>query len=178
MHIFLARHGRTNYNDLDLCNSDPSVDVHLTETGKHQSQELAEKLKHASFTDIYTSELKRTQQTAAIINQYHHAELHTDSRLNDNRTGYEGQPATKYYDALQASPDKWTVRFNDGESWEDVKVRVQDFLDDLQAQPYDSVLIVTSMVIIQIMCGLVRRLTNDQAFELHIDQGTYIELGI
>ncbi len=31
--IYLARHAQTNYNVLDLANSDPSVDVHLTSKG-------------------------------------------------------------------------------------------------------------------------------------------------
>lgn len=106
------------YNDLGLCNADPTVDVSLTETGKEQAEKLAEAFKHTTFGCIYISELKRTQQTAEYINHYHHVESRIDKRLNDNRTGYEGRPADEHYAALAASPDRWTVRFNDGESWD------------------------------------------------------------
>ena len=75
MKIYFARHGRTNYNDLDLCNADPSVDVHITELGAEQAKALADKLKDLPLDRIFVSELKRTQQTAEIVNSFHDAPI-------------------------------------------------------------------------------------------------------
>ncbi len=54
MNLYLARHGRTNYNDLGLCNADPTVDVHLTALGIEQAKANRSKTlkeRAASFTD-------------------------------------------------------------------------------------------------------------------------------
>ena len=79
MKLYLARHGWTNYNDLRLCNADPTVDVHLTPTGVSQAEALADKLKQTALDHIIVSELKRTQQTAEIVNRFHHLEIEVDA---------------------------------------------------------------------------------------------------
>lgn len=149
MKLYVARHGQTNYNDQGLCNSDPRTDVHLTEMGTKQAENLANNLKDININQIFVSELKRTKQTADIVNQFHNAPIKVDARLNDNRSGYEDKHFSEYYAALDKADNRWTVRFNDGESLEDVKERVRNFLDELKGKDYNSVLIVTSMVIVQ-----------------------------
>lgn len=131
MKIYFVRHGRTNYNDLELCNADPSVDVYITPTGVEQAKTLARKLKDVPIDRIYVSELKRTQQTAAIVNEFHNAAIEIAPLLDDHRSGFEGKPAKLLMDALDEAEDRWTVRFNDGESIEDMKERVAKFLDEL-----------------------------------------------
>ena len=44
MLILLTRHGRTNYNDMGLCNADPATDVYLTSEGIEQAKALRTKL--------------------------------------------------------------------------------------------------------------------------------------
>jgi probable phosphoglycerate mutase len=96
----IARHGETNYNELGLCNSDPEVDVHLTDVGQEQARELAKKLKDVSIDQIYVSRLRRTKQTADIVNQYHSAPISVDARLDDTKSGYENDYFSKYSEAL------------------------------------------------------------------------------
>lgn len=178
MKIYLARHGRTNYNDLGLCNADPSIDVHLTDTGKSQAKALAEKLKSVDLDRIYVSELKRTLQTAEIVNQYHGVDILTDKRLNDGRSGFEGKHFSEYDAALDSSTDKWTVRFNDGESIQDIRDRAEKFLKDMESTGLDSVLIVTSAWIIQALLAILQNLTFEESWELDIQQGDFIELEV
>nr|WP_292992781.1 histidine phosphatase family protein [Nitrosomonas sp.] len=64
------RHGRTNYNDLGLCNDDPARDVYLTEAGIAQAQSAALALREVAFERILVSPLPRTRQTAEIVNRY------------------------------------------------------------------------------------------------------------
>ena len=176
MKIYLARHGQTNYNDLKLCNADPTVDVHLTDLGLNQSKNLAEQLKDIPIEIIYISELRRTKQTAEIVNKYHQIEINVDPRLNDNRTGFEGKLIQDYLDALNHTANAWTVRLNGGESLEDVVKRAQSFLDYLKKTEYKTVLIVSSQVIIQYIDGIVKQVPNVVAYSLDIEKGSYIKL--
>ncbi|HTE57903.1 MAG TPA: histidine phosphatase family protein [Verrucomicrobiae bacterium] len=176
MKLYVARHGQTNYNDLGLCNADPSVDVHLTKDGIGQVEGLSERLKHIDIDQIFVSELKRTKQTAEILNKYHDAPVATDARLNDNRTGYEGLDYRKYLAALDSAENKWSVRLNDGESLEDVRVRIRSFLDSLKSKDFDAVLIVTSMFIVQAIYGVVHDLSYQEAWDLQVDKASCIEL--
>lgn len=173
--MYIARHGQTNYNDLGLCNSDPKMDVHLTEVGKRQAQNLADRLKEVDIDQIFVSELKRTQQTADIVNQFHNAPVKVDARLNDNRSGYEDRHFSEYYAALDNSNDKWSVRLNDGESLDDVKVRVRDFLDELKAQNYNLVLVVTSIVIVQAIYSILGNHSNQKAWDFEVDKASCTE---
>jgi probable phosphoglycerate mutase len=176
MKVYLARHGQTNYNELQLCNADSSVDVHLTRLGIKQAGKLAESLKNVPLEAVYVSELHRTKQTAEIISKHHKIALTVDSRLHDNRTGYEGKPVKDYLDALYKAKDMWTVRLNDGESIEDVKQRVSSFIEDLKNKKYETVLIVTSQMVIQCFNAIVNHLSNEKSWGFDIDQGSYTEL--
>lgn len=178
MKIYFARHGRTNYNDLELCNADPSVDVHITPEGEEQAKTLADRLKDVPIERIFVSQLKRTQQTAAIVNEFHKAPVETAPLLNDHRSGYESKPAKLLEEALDRAEDRWTARFNDGESIEDVKQRVKTFLDELKTKPYDVVLVVTSQWIVQVAVAIIENISNEEAWKLEVQPGDYFELEI
>lgn len=178
MKIYLARHGRTNYNDLNLCNGDPSVDVHITDVGVKQAEALADKLKEVPIDHIFVSEMRRTRQTAEIVNQFHDVTIETVPLLNDHRSGYEGKDAQLLMDALDAADDRWTARFNDGESIEDMKQRVTTFIDELKAKPYHTVLIVTSGWVIRVMVAIIENIPNEEAWAREAEQGDYLEFEI
>jgi len=178
MKIYLARHGQTNYNEARLCNGDPNVEVYLTETGISQVNKLAEDLKESSFQHIFVSELLRTQQTADAVNQFHHLPITIDARLNDNRSGFEGKRVEDYYAAIDKSPNKWDVRFNGGESVADVKKRVNSFIEDLKKTKYDSVFIVTSMIIIQLIFGIIENLSCEELWKIKVERGSCAEVDL
>ncbi len=178
MKIYFARHGRTNYNDLELCNADPSVDVYVTPVGKEQARALAKNLEQVPIERIYVSELRRTQQTAAIVNEFHHVPIEVAPLLNDHRSGYEGKSAKLLMQALDEAEDRWTARFNDGESIEDMKHRIEMFIDELKTEPYDIVLVVTSQWVIHAAVAIIQHISNEDAWELNVEQGSYLELEV
>lgn len=134
------RHGRTNYNELGLCNDDPSQDVHLTEAGIEQARAAALALRDVTFERIVVSPLQRTRQTAEIVNRYHAAPIAVHADLADIRSGFEGKPVSDYFAAI--SHDPLRVRVNGGESLLDHKQRVLRFIDWLKAQQDKNLLIV------------------------------------
>jgi alpha-ribazole phosphatase len=178
MKVYFARHGTTNYNDLWLCNADPSADVYITAKGIRQAKVLAEKLKETPIDHIFVSELKRTQQTAEIVNGFHHAPVEVAPLLNDHRSGFEGKNFVLLTEAMDNADNRWTARFNDGESVEDMKKRVATFLNELKTKPYDTVLVVTSKWIIQAAVMIINNISYEEAWALDVQQGDCIELEV
>jgi len=140
MDFYCMRHGRTNYNDLGLCNDDPSRDVYLTETGIAQAQSAALELRDAAFERIFVSPLPRTRQTAEIVNRFHAVPIEMHADLADIRSGFESQPVSDYFAAI--SHDPLLARVNGGESLLDHKQRVARFIDWLKTQRDEAVLVV------------------------------------
>ena len=176
MKVYLLRHGQSTYNVLGLCNDDPSVDVHLTDIGIEQADKLAKELQNAAFERIFVSRLRRTQQTANIINTHRRTPITIDARLDDNKSGFEGKPNSEHVAALDASDDRWTARFNDGESFADVKIRVKAFMDELKKSNYQSIVIVSSRTIIQMFYLLLHHLPNEKLWDITVDKGSCREV--
>lgn len=154
---------------LGLCNDDPKVDVHLTKKGIKQAEALAEKLRPEKIDCIIISELPRTKQTADILNRFHKAPILVDPRINDIRNGFEGKPVEEYRAAMRAAKDRWTVRFNGGENFEETKQRVALFLNDLRKRTEDSVLIVTHQAIAKHIYGNLHNLSNEEIVGIPAD---------
>lgn len=60
--IYIVRHGQTDYNAKSIVQGS-GIDSDLNEEGYRQADKLYEKYKNHSFSKIYISKLKRTQQT-------------------------------------------------------------------------------------------------------------------
>lgn len=148
----------------------------MTEAGAAQANELADKFKDIPLERIFVSELMRTQETAAVINRFHGVGIEVAASLNDHRSGFEGKSAKLLFDALDASEDRWTAHFNDGESIEDMKRRVASFIDDLRTRQLDTILVVTSQWIIYSAVAIIRGIPNEEAWGLDIEPGDYLEL--
>ena len=140
MNIYVMRHGRTNYNDLGLCNDDPCQDVYLTETGIAQAQSAARELRDVDFERILVSPLPRTYQTAQIVNQYHSIPIEVHADLTDIRSGFDGKSVSDYFAAIGHDP--LNARVNGGESLLDHKQRVLRFIDWLKVQKDKALLVV------------------------------------
>lgn len=168
MKVYVARHAETNYNVLGLCNDSPEVNVYLTDNGVEQAKLLAESLKDATFDLIITSEFPRTKETAQIANQHHNAPTIVDARINDVLTGFEGKSAREFRNARNNAQNRWTVRLNGGESFEDEKQRAQDFINDLKQRQEKCVLIVTHQAIAQIIYATLNNLENDKVNSIEV----------
>lgn len=167
MELYFVRHGETNYNELDLCNDDPTKDVHLTEKGKRQAQEIADKLREVELDLIYISELPRTRETADIIKQYHDVDMVVDPRINDRKTGYDSRLVPEFLAAIQHDP--FNIKLNDGESFQEEKKRVFSFLEDIIGKNHSSVLVVTHNEIMKVIYGYFHGLSDSEMWAKKID---------
>lgn len=165
MQLYLMRHGQTNYNLLGLCNDDPRVDVHLTDTGRQQAAAAAESLRTLPLDHILVSELPRTRQTAEIVNRYHDASIATVAALNDIRSGFEGRPVADYFAAV--GDDRFNLRPDNGESLRDYQARVLPVLDWLRRQPWQCVLVVAHEETLRVLVAALRGLSPADLQILH-----------
>jgi probable phosphoglycerate mutase len=97
--IFIIRHGETEYNKLNIVQGS-GVDTDLNETGTKQAQQFFDMYQRFPFDLVYTSALKRSQQSVAGFLQkgIQHVVM---PELNEISWGdFEGKPQTLEQRAL------------------------------------------------------------------------------
>jgi len=130
MRIYLARHGETVWNAEGLVSG--KSDCELSEKGRRQAEELAEKAKDVHFDVIIVSPLKRARDTAAAVARAKGMEFTVDERIREIDFGdFEGTHdgnSVSYWSYKMQAPR----RFPNGESLFDVAARVYPFLDEVR----------------------------------------------
>lgn len=129
MNLYVVRHGQTDWNVQGIIQG--STDIELNSTGIDQAYQTAELLKNIDFSVIYSSPLKRTFDTAKIINKYHNANIITDNRIIERNFGdFEGTR-----NVLKDISDYLDFDLNlDTNNVESIKMllkRIEDFLLDV-----------------------------------------------
>ena len=168
MNLYVIRHGRTNYNELGLCNDDPNADVYLDEIGKQQAQAAAEQLRDVALDRIVVSPLPRTHQTAEIVNCYHNAPIEVPPDIADIRSGFEGRAVGEYIAAIAHDP--LNARVNGGESLLDHKQRVLRFIDWLQHQQQENILVVAHEATLRVFVAYLEGNVPDERLR-HLNIG-------
>ncbi len=142
MKITLIRHGESIANAGNFISDDPGKPVGLTPTGRAQAEALALTLRTEVFTHAYASEFPRAQETAGILLRHHACKLMIDARLNERKSGMDGQPVHAFNDQVKLDPLHFkTVN---GESFLEQMERVRSLLDELAARhPHSHILAVS-----------------------------------
>ena len=120
-------HGTTTDNEKHL--SSGWADVELSELGKKQSVELKALTRDKSFDVVFCSDLKRAFESARLIWD-RIVPIVPDQRLRECNYGkYNSKPS----DVVEPMQENmiWD-KFPEGESYEDVKARIADFLEFLK----------------------------------------------
>lgn len=153
-------HGTTTDNEKEI--SSGWSDVGLSELGVKQSLELKEKIKDKKFDVVFCSDLKRAVDSAKLTFEGV-APIILDKRLRECNYGkYNAQPSA----IVEPMHEKCIIeRFHEGESYEDVKNRVVDFLEFLKKN-YDgkSVAIVAHKAPQHVLDVLLKNKTWEEAF--------------
>ena len=85
MRLILVRHGATDWNQQRRVQGLSSLG--LNETGRGQAEALAQALKGVKVDAIYTSPLRRAQETARAISRFHQVEVVTLDGLKELDVG-------------------------------------------------------------------------------------------
>jgi len=121
------------------------------------------------------------RQTAEFFNHYHHAEffnhyhqvpidVHED--IVDIRSGFDGRAVGEYFAATAHDP--LNARVNGGESLLDHKQRVLGFIDWLQRQPQENILVVAHEETLRVFVAYFEGNVPDERLrDLHIANCEY-----
>jgi broad specificity phosphatase PhoE len=151
MKLYFVRHGESEANILRVISNRGWVHP-LTEKGRQQARDLAEKLREAGIVKIYTSPLQRAVQTAEILAQTLGVELEITAALREFDCGIaEGRADAEAWQLWQADWDNWLLhrqwdyRIEGGESFHELRSRflplVNGLLKDHANRPENYILI-------------------------------------
>lgn len=125
-------HGTTTDNEQHI--SSGWKDVELSDLGMKQSKGLTEQTKDMKFDAVFCSDLKRAHDSAKLAWEGVY-EIVSDARLRECNYGTLNGASSDIVEPMQEE-ECITRPFPDGESYEDVKARIADFLAFLKAN-YD-----------------------------------------
>ena len=136
MYLYIMRHGETEWNRERKIQG--SADIALTPLGETLAAETRDGFAEDGirFQRIYTSPLQRAVRTAEIIDERQHAGLRVDPRIREMSFGkYEGTPFNTDSSIDENIRNCFTVPSlyrpdPTGESFEELYVRVKDFLEN------------------------------------------------
>jgi broad specificity phosphatase PhoE len=124
--IYLIRHGQTMENRERIFQGRNQGT--LTDEGIQANEKLALELREIAFDAIFTSTLRRAKDTARQVAQYHpQVPFVEDARLMERDMGVlQGKSIPAGY--------KYCQYIEEGETLEAMKVRLQQFLDEILPQ--------------------------------------------
>ncbi len=121
-------HGTTPDNENEI--SSGWKDVELSELGVKQSVDLKEQTKDKKFDVVFCSDLQRAHNSAKLAWDGIYTII-PDARLRECNYGELNGASSAIVEPMQEE-ECITNRFPEGESYEDVKARIDDFLEFLR----------------------------------------------
>lgn len=158
MDLIFIRHGEKFEGTEKYYNTEKKYpDAPLTELGIKQAEALGQRLSTKKVDKVYCSDLLRTVQTAEIINKYIKSSIVIREEL---REIHMGRFHLQNEDMIKAeNPYFWNlwssrlydIPYMEGESGNDVRLRVLKVIDEIISLDYDRVLLVTHGGVIRVM---------------------------
>ena len=146
--IYIIRHGETDYNKQGIIQGS-GIDSDLNDTGRKQANQFYKAYHHITFDQIYTSELKRTQQSVAgFVADGHRIEILPE--LNEINWGiFEGLKGTPdSHKIYQAMTDDWKAGLLDrsvegGETPNELQRRQKRGLEKIMARTNENTVLIS-----------------------------------
>lgn len=132
VHLTYFVHGTTTDNEKNI--SSGRKDIELSEKGIQQSKELRDQIEDKSFACIFCSDLQRAIISAKITFEPHQIPIIIDNRLRECNYGDFNGEHSDIVEPLQEQ--NITTPFPNWESYEDVKKRIEEFINFLKTN-YD-----------------------------------------
>jgi alpha-ribazole phosphatase len=146
--LWLIRHGEPAEEAQHRCYG--ALDVGLSETGHSQMAQVADYLKAEPITAIYTSPRSRALESARILAAARSRPLEIVADLREIDFGdFEGLPydeiAARHPDLYRQWMDTPTeIRFPNGESFSEMRIRVLRTFDAIQRERAEQTIVIVS----------------------------------
>ncbi len=153
--LWFVRHGESTWNASGLVQGQADGPV-LTAKGRLEAARVTERLGDTDVAAIYSSDLERARETAAIIATALRVPLHLDPSVRERNFGdAQGHPLRALKPAVSGIEGDRVVdadaRPPAGESLTELYERVRDFITTLDARaPEGDVLVVTHGGVIRV----------------------------
>ena len=174
---YLIRHGETDFNKKRFFYG--KADVSINETGKEQASKIHQLLKGRAISRIYTSQLKRTLETAAIIFP---DQIPTAYKaLNERDFGlWEGRTANEIQAAFPLVWEEWLespfeVTPSKAEPFEKFKERVWSIVQEIREKADPEIVIVGHLGVLRLIYQFLVNMEAD-FWSIDIPQGTALLL--
>ena len=140
------RHGWAEGNEERKVNGDPKRIIQVLPKGEEEVIASAQQLKNAGITKIFCSEFARTQRTVEIIKETTGLDLEVvvDSRINEIRFGDFEESDVDEYRKTFPERMRLTKAPVGGETLNDVRKRVGEFLYELESTYKNEVILIVS----------------------------------
>lgn len=173
MRVYLIRHGKKDSEK--ILNSNGFPDMGLTKIGKKQAHLTGKHLSKINFDVIYSSDLKRANETANIIVHYQREKMSVivEPRIREINMGVfhtssEDQIKNEYPEFYKEFLKKEKdFHYPNGESGEEVKKRVLDFLKSLDIESLTNVCVVCHGGVIRSIISYFLGLPQFKRFNLY-----------
>jgi phosphoserine phosphatase len=144
--VYLARHGESDWNVERRWQG--HADRPLTERGRAQAEALAEKLAGVHLDAVYASDLRRAWETAQVVAAPRGLEVVRLPELREVDVGsWSGFTRDECADRFPDAFLRWQEGgsgWDDGESYEDMGVRIVGAVQRLAAEHPDGAILVVS----------------------------------
>lgn len=178
MKLYITRHSKTIWNQEMRLQG--WQDSKLTSQGINDALELKKELATIHIDKVYTSPLSRALETTKILFE----EYEIDDRIKEMNFGdFEGKEiakiknTTEYINLWQHPQDD--VKLPNGETYLEVKTRLNDFLDDIyKKHSNESVFITIHGMLYVILMSIILELPTNRIYEINssIVQGCSLTL--
>lgn len=166
MELYLVRHGQSKANAAHIMQG-AKINRPLTEQGRAQALVAKDKLADMSFDQIYVSPLKRASETAELI-VGSRSTITIDPRLVEFDYGkWDGQSIEKlvndypeYFKDASNFGNSWQV--SGGEKYSETYQRLLSFMNDLDLDASDNVLVVSHGMTIKLWVGLLLEIEHPE----------------
>lgn len=167
MRLILVRHGETA--ELAKGVVQGYAPCKLNEKGIEQARRVSIRLKDEKPDAILSSDLCRAACTAQEIAKFHKIAIRYTPELREMKMGvFEGRPRDEFHQAVaESGVSRAEFRPEGGESYIDLKERVQAFLDkSLKKYKGKTVIIVTHGGVIKLILSILLKMPIEEALKI------------
>lgn len=159
MELYLVRHGQSQSNAEHIMQG-TKIDKPLTEKGRRQAEATKQKINGIKFDRVFVSPLKRASETAEII-AGPQTTITFDPRLVEFDYGkWDGHRIEQlvadypdYFDDIANFGNSWKV--SGGESYQGAQKRLSSFMNNLDINSNEHVLVVSHGMTIKLWVALL-----------------------
>lgn len=147
-YIYLYRHGETDWNVNGITMGQlEGIETSFTEKGYQELLSISESMKESHIEIIYSSDFKRTIETAKLASVQNNVPIIVTKRVRGLNMGkYQGQAFESFINSIDVKRSfaDYDIPFPNGESINQLNNRLVTFIKDTcETTPYSRIAIVT-----------------------------------